>query len=378
MPKKKSHRVAKGEGSLYQRGRMWWYKSADGHSFSTGTSIQSEAIDFKIRKLAEFRIGMPSQSVAKPPRTTVNELLDAHVAYMRRKNRKSTQDVSWVLDLHVRPYFGHRVAATLTTRDFEQYREDKKNDLEPTTINRHMSYLRSGYYTGMKRVTPQMVNFIPAFPTVDESYNVRQGFLTIDGYQEVLDKLPVSLKPLFICGFHVSSRKGELKNILWSQVDMDEGLIVMEPATAKNKAGRALPIYGDMVEALAKQKQIRDELFPHCEHVFFWHAEDAMIGNGGERTKPGNPIRTFRKSWVNAVKAAGYPGLMFHDLRRTAERNMTKAGIEQSMRMKISGHKTDSMSRRYNIVVAADVADQKKKMDEWFRKEREKAETKAS
>ncbi len=211
---------------------------------------------------------------------------------MRRKNRKSTQDVEWVLNLHVRPYFGDRVAATLTTRDFEQYREDKKNDLEPTTINRHMSYLRSGYYTGMKRVTPQMVNFIPAFPTVDESHNVRQGFLTIEGYQKVLDQLPVSLKPLFICGFHVSSRKGELTDILWSQVDLDEGLIIMEPATAKNKTGRALPIYGDMVEAL-QQKQIRDELFPHCEHVFFWHTEDAMIGNGGERTKPGNHIKTF-------------------------------------------------------------------------------------
>jgi hypothetical protein len=46
---------------------MWWYKSADGQSFSTGTAIQSEAIDFKIRKLAEFRIGVDSQ--AAPPGT---------------------------------------------------------------------------------------------------------------------------------------------------------------------------------------------------------------------------------------------------------------------------------------------------------------------
>ena len=376
--KKKQSRVAKGEGCLYQRGRLWWYNAPNGERLPTGTAILSEAIDFKIRKLAELTTELPPHIHVKGPKASVNELLDAHLAYMRRKNRKSAQDVEWVLNLHVRPYFGHRVAATLTTKDFEQYREDKKNDLEPTTINRHMSYLRSGYYTGMKRVTPQMVSFIPAFPTVDESYNVRQGFLTIEGYQKVLDQLPVSLKPLFICGFHVSSRKGELTDILWSQVDLDEGLIVMEPATAKNKAGRALPIYGDMVEALAKQKQIRDECFPHCEHVFFWHTEDAMIGHGGERSKPGNHIKVFRRSWRNAVDKAGYPGLMFHDLRRTAERNMTKAGIEQSMRMKISGHKTDSMSRRYNIVVAADVADQKKKMDEWFKKEREKATAKAS
>ena len=179
MPsKKKARRGAKGEGSLFQRGRMWWYKSPTGERFPTGTAVQSQAIDFKIRKLAELRIGMPTQASVKGPKTTVSELLNAQIAYMRRKNRKSAEDVEWVIDLHIRPYFGDRVAATLTTRDFEQYREDKKNDMEPTTINRHMSYIRSGYYTGMKRQTPRMVDFIPAFPTVDESYNVRQGFWT--------------------------------------------------------------------------------------------------------------------------------------------------------------------------------------------------------
>ena len=64
---------------------------------------------------------------------------------------------------------------------------------------------------------------------------------------------------------------------------------------------------------------------------------------------------------------AGYPNLLFHDLRRTAERNMTKAGMDQAMRMKISGHKTPSMSNRYNIVVAADVAEEKSKLDTWFK-----------
>ena len=367
---RKAHRDAKGEGSLFLRGRLWWYKAPSGEQSSTGTAIKSEAIDFKVRKLAELRTDLTLHIHVKAPKATINDLLDAHLAYMRRKNRKSTQDVSWVLDLHVRPYFGDRIAATLTTRDFEQYRKDKEDNLAPTTINRHLSYIRSGFVTGNKRVTPRMVDFIPAFPIVDESYNVRQGFLSFDGYQKVLDQLPVSLKPLFICGFHVSSRKGELMNLVWSQVDLREGLIVLDPYNTKNKSGRALPIYGDMVDALENQKQLRDEQFPDCEHVFFWHAGDAMIAHGGQRSIPGTPIRVFRKSWVKAVKAAGYPGLLFHDLRRTAERNMTKAGMDQSRRMKISGHKTPSISKRYNIIVADDIADEKKRMDEWFKKER--------
>jgi integrase len=364
---KKQKRGAKGEGSLYKRGAFWWYKTPQGERFLTGTQIKSEATDFKLRKLSALRTGHP-HIVSKAKGATVNELLDAHLAHMRRKGRKSAQDVEWVLNLHVRPYFGERVASTLGTADFEQYRKDKA-DLAPTTLNRHLSYIRSGYVTGHKRVTPRMVEFIPAFPIVDESYNVRQGFLTFEGYEKILPHLPESISPLFVCAFHVSSRKSELKNILWSQVDFEEGLILLDRSDTKNKTGRGLPIYGDMLETLTAQKALRDRDFPECEHVFFWHRGDVGISNFMHKL-PGTHIGQFAKTWKSAVKAAGYPNLLFHDLRRTAERNMTKAGMDQSMRMKISGHKTANMSIRYNIVVAADVADEKSKLEQWFKEEK--------
>ena len=70
----------------------------------------------------------------------------------------------------------------------------------------------------------------------------------------------------------------------------------------------------------------------------------------GSSIAKGKKIIDFRSSWKNACKAVGLPGLKFHDLRRTAVRNMRRAGVPQVIRMKISGHKTDSMERRYNIV----------------------------
>jgi integrase len=368
MAKKRKirERGRKGEGTLFLRGRIWWYKAPDGERVSTGTTIESEAIEFKIRKLAELRIGLPH--IKTPTKgATVNELLDAHLAHMRRQGRKSTQGVEQVLTKHVRPYFGDRVATTLTTADFERYREAKADKVKPTTINRHLSHLRSGFVTGYKRVTPRLVDFIPAFPIVDESYNERQGFLSFGGYRTVREKLPPSLRPLFVCAFHISSRKGELLKIRWSQVELDEGLIVLSPFDTKNRTGRALPIYGDMVEVLKEQKRVRDEQFPECDHVFFWRTEDVMLSHGGRRTMPGSPIKVFKGAWEKAVKAAGFPKLLFHDLRRTAERNMAKAGMDQTMRMRISGHKTPSMSTRYNIVVAEDVAEEKARMDAWFK-----------
>jgi integrase len=373
---RKVNRGAKGDGCLYQRGRLWWFKAPNGERYPTGKSTKDEAVIFKQDKIAELRAGTP-QVITKSKETTVNQLLDAHLDYMRLKKRVSVEEVAGQLVLHVRPVFGERIASTVTTQDFHDFRTAKRKEevIGDTTINRLLSFICSGYYTGFKRTTPRMVDFVPYFPKTSEADNVRQGFLTFEGYHKVLEQLPASIKPLFICAFHVSSRKGELKDILWSQVEFDEGLIRLDPPDTKNKNGRALPIYGNMLETLQAQWKLRKRDFPDCEHVFFWHKEDIAISNFMVPLV-GKHIGNFDKIWHAAVEAAGYPGLLFHDLRRTAERNMTKAGMDISMRMKISGHKTNAMSIRYNIVTAADVAEGSVKLEDWFKKETAKQQAK--
>ena len=49
------------------------------------------------------------------------------------------------------------------------------------------------------------------------------------------------------------------------------------------------------------------------------------------------------------------PGLLFHDLRRSAVRNIDRAGVSQPVRMMISGHKTASIYRRYRITPEQDI-----------------------
>jgi integrase len=129
-----------------------------------------------------------------------------------------------------------------------------------------------------------------------------------------------------------------------------------------------------MGEWLTKQKAVRDAEFPECPWVFFWHTADCVLGHGGVRTTPGSRVEKFDASWKAAVKRAGNEGLLFHDLRRSAQRNMGKAGIDQSIRMKISGHKTDSMERRYNIVDIEDVKSAAKQMAKWIKGEKAKKE----
>jgi integrase len=86
--------------------------------------------------------------------------------------------------------------------------------------------------------------------------------------------------------------------------------------------------------------------------------------------RDGMPIKEFRGAWKAACKSAGVPDLKFHDLRRTAVRNMRCMGVSQVVRMRISGHRTDSMERRYNIVDIEDLRSAKELMQGFNPKEK--------
>jgi integrase len=68
----------------------------------------------------------------------------------------------------------------------------------------------------------------------------------------------------------------------------------------------------------------------------------------------GHAITDMRKAWATACRMAGVPGRLFHDLRRSGVRDMIRAGVSPHVAMSISGHKTDSMLRRYAIISKAD------------------------
>jgi integrase len=188
----------------------------------------------------------------------------------------------------------------------------------------------------------------PAFPTIRLD-NARTGFFEESEFRSLVAKLPDYLKaPLtfaYLTGWRIPS---EVLPLRWAQVDLDAGVVRLEPRTTKNREGREFPVNA-LPELAAMLEQQR-------EHVQALERERSIVA-AHVFHRQGQPIKSFRRAWRTACKDAGLLGMIPHDFRRTAVRNLERAGVPRSVAMKLVGHKTESIYRRYAIVAQRDLAE---------------------
>jgi integrase len=85
--------------------------------------------------------------------------------------------------------------------------------------------------------------------------------------------------------------------------------------------------------------------------------------------RAGKPVRSFRIAFRTACRLAGCPGRVPHDFRRTAVRNLVRAGIPERVAMQMTRHKTRSVFERYNIVSPGDLREAARRLDRLARGE---------
>jgi integrase len=180
---------------------------------------------------------------------------------------------------------------------------------------------------------------LPVFGTKPKEAAPRQGFFERDAFESVRKHLPEYLRPVVTFAYITGWRtRSEVLPLQWRQVDFKAETVRLEPGTTKNDEGRVFHMTPELRTGLEAQREVRDALQKSGRIVpWVFH-------------RKGDQIKGFRKAWATACKKAGQPGRIPHDFRRTAVRNLERAGVPRSVAMKMVGHKTEAIYRRYAIV----------------------------
>jgi len=359
MTEKKRRNVkrTKGQGSVFTKPGTPYYHLSYWNGWrqkreSSRTTDHKEALAILQRKIAEVAAGKS----AGVERVSISALLELVIDDYRRNDKSDLRETEQRINRLLKPAFGQMRASEFTTKALNAYIAKRKElGRKNATINRELAHLRRAFNLGYKN-DPPLVARVPYIPALNEKDNVREGFLEADKYRLILDALTDDVKPVFVVGYHLGMRTGELLALKRSWVDIQGRTIHVNGRATKNKNAKTAPIYGDMLPWL-KDLLRRGELeSPKCTWLF---------------SRGGKPIKDFRKDWEDACDAAGVSGLLFHDLRRTAVRNMLRAGVQEKVAMQISGHKTNSMLWRYNITNERDIRDAGERTEAYLKAQRE-------
>ena len=364
---------------LYQRakgGKYSFEEVINGRRYRMTTGVRDKEVAKKIasKKVSLIAENRWLEKSLPAKRITVNELFDALRKHYELTGKASSQNLSLVK--RAKAIFGSRMAGELNADDINAHVERSIGEgYAAATTNRIVECLRRAYQLGDIK-PPKMVRL--------KEDNARSGFLTRAEFDVLIAKLPEDLRDFCLFAFLTGMRAGEIRSLAWS--DVSETVIRLRGSNAKTKKPRSIVATGELAALLERRQAARA--------VKSEEGATAVMASTIFH-RDGEPVGEFRKSWSSACVAAGlgkmlcpkcqtegatntcskckiatrYSGRVFHDLRRTAIRNMVRSGVPQSVAMKISGHTTDSTFRRYDICSEEDLAQAMLKVERYHKEE---------
>ncbi len=351
-------RQARGLGNVYQpsyrdrrTGEMrhcstWWIVySVNGRRIAENarTENRAEAVRLLKAKTGTAALGKPVGP--QLDKTTLRDLLymvEANFAANGLRSLDRVKQASSHLCEFFRP---ERKARDITSDRITAYQQHRLTEsAAPATVNYEVAVLRRGFRLGTK------AGKVGMRPEIDmlKVDNARAGFFEPEQYRAVLASLPEYLRPVaqvaYITGWRTRS---EILTRQWRHVDLGAGWLRLEPGETKNREGREFPFTPELRAILEAQRERVREIEKASGQIIPWVFAHAP---GCPRAVAGGRIKDFRGAWEQACKAAGVPGRLVHDFRRTAVRNLERAGVPRSAAMKLTGHRTEAVYRRYAIV----------------------------
>jgi integrase len=349
----------RGRDGVIRESAVWWVRFRQhGKTVRQSTETTSETKAREFLRKQEGKVALGHLVSPDGDRLTLDEaatmIRDDYAANGHRSAHTSLE----IRLAHLKAHFGGNVRlGRLTTATIEKYKAVRlAAAAAPATINRELAALRR--MATLARENHALV--VPFEVKMLEERNARQGFFEADALDAVCQHLRPELAAVTRAAAITGRRKSELRSRQWPHVDFAADWIRLEPEETKNRDGRQFPLVPELRTLLEAQRARVEGIQKKTKRIVPWvfcRDDGASVGD-------------FKKAWATACIKAGFfrvvpvgepkegepqktrkvPTKIFHDTRRSAVRGLERAGVPRSAAMKMTGHKTESVYRRYAIV----------------------------
>ncbi len=327
----------RGMGGVYKRGPVYWIRYHHrGREYreSARSTERADAVKLLRHRIADLNQGRPTRPDEEL--VTFEEMAAAYLDDLALKGvPRAHLQWSKVRIAKVSAFFAGTRAVEITTGKMREFAKARlAAGATPAIVNRDLWALSRMFTLALQAGRLSRRPYIPRLPEGQP----RQGFMEHADYLAIRNHLPPDYQDVLDFGYLSGWRRGEILTLEWRDVDRAAGVIRLRPEVSKTREGRVLVLSGPLRDVIERRWRGRALGSPLVFH------------RGGYSLE-----HHFEPPWRRACKAAGLPGRLFHDLRRTAVRNMVRAGIPERVAMQVSGHKTRSIFDRYNIVSETDL-----------------------
>lgn len=353
-------------GTIRDRGGVAYIRyRVGGREYEERAGSVRQAEQLLARREAELGLGVLTTPSVK--RTTFEDLMAMVRDDYRANARRSTRRMEGCVSHLTTAFEGQRALAITGDRLIRYVADRLRAGVKPATVRNELNVLRHAFRLALRA---ERVTKIPAFPATAKA-DTRKGFFELAAFERVLLELPDYLRgPMefaYLTGWRVPT---EVLVLEWRNVDFGAGVLRLEPGQTKNGEGRtfpfaALPRLAGLLEAQRDQTRVLERRLGRIVPLVFWRGD-------------GLRIKDYYAAWHSACTRAAHEtrggvrvlacpellGRIPHDFRRTAVRNLVRAGVPEKTAMMLTGHRTRAVFDRYDIVNEADLRTAVRKLAE--------------
>ncbi len=341
-----------GKATWIEAGPFWIKYYRNGRPFRESTATLDKGEARRKLKQREGEVAEGRFRGLRVERIKFEELADDLRADYVINKKKTLRRLNELL-AHLASTFRGYHAVDITSARIQAYIiERQAHRAANGTINRELGVLKRMFSLAREH-TPPKVSQVPHIQQLKAS-NVRSGFFGHEDFLALRGALPDYAQVTVTLAYYSGMRMGEVCSLQWGQVNLTEGKLYLKAQDTKTETPRVLYLTGDLLRVLKAWKQRCEAKWPRCPWI---------CHRGGVQ------LLSLKHSWRRACERVGLGGMVEdpeigrevwqgkipHDFRRTAIRNMVRAGVPEKVAMAISGHKTRSVFDRYNIVNEADL-----------------------